>query len=120
MRFFPLMRRFVPEQGAYRDDDGKPVVLDCVRKAEKLIAGNEFMEYLPMGGSKQFNELSVKLAYGDDNQVIKDNLVASVQTLSGTGTVGGGRGGGLGCVPASNCVCCCGGCCPMWLISALQ
>jgi aspartate aminotransferase len=31
-------------QGAYRDDDGKPVVLDCVRKAESMIAGKEFME----------------------------------------------------------------------------
>ncbi|KAI4972534.1 hypothetical protein ZWY2020_003459 [Hordeum vulgare] len=27
-------------QGAYRDDDGKPVVLDCVREAERRIAGN--------------------------------------------------------------------------------
>jgi aspartate aminotransferase len=27
-------------QGAYRDDNGKPVVLDCVRQAESRIAGN--------------------------------------------------------------------------------
>ncbi|KAF4399940.1 hypothetical protein G4B88_021154 [Cannabis sativa] len=26
--------------GAYRDDNGKPVVLDCVREAERRIAGN--------------------------------------------------------------------------------
>ena len=32
-------------QGAYRDDDGKPVVLDCVREAEKRVAGDRFMEY---------------------------------------------------------------------------
>ena len=38
-----------------------------------------------MGGNKQFNDLSVKLAYGDDHPVIKDNRVAAVQTLSGTG-----------------------------------
>lgn len=31
--------------GAYRDDNGKPVVLDCVRKAEEQIAGQLFMEY---------------------------------------------------------------------------
>mmetsp|Transcript_36322 Transcript_36322/g.92812 ORF Transcript_36322/g.92812 Transcript_36322/m.92812 type:complete len:430 (-) Transcript_36322:886-2175(-) len=71
--------------GAYRDDDGKPVVLDCVRKAESMIAGNEFMEYLPMGGNKTFNELSIKLAYGDDNTAIAEKRVAAVQTLSGTG-----------------------------------
>ncbi|KAJ0054157.1 hypothetical protein Pint_02433 [Pistacia integerrima] len=26
--------------GAYRDDNGKPVVLECVREAERRIAGN--------------------------------------------------------------------------------
>ncbi|KAG6749992.1 hypothetical protein POTOM_047070 [Populus tomentosa] len=26
--------------GAYRDDNGKPVVLQCVREAERRIAGN--------------------------------------------------------------------------------
>ncbi|KAL9274308.1 Aspartate aminotransferase, mitochondrial-like protein [Drosera capensis] len=26
--------------GAYRDDDGKPVVLECVREAERRIAGS--------------------------------------------------------------------------------
>lgn len=27
-------------KGAYRDDNGKPVVLECVRDAERRIAGN--------------------------------------------------------------------------------
>ncbi|CAK9144287.1 unnamed protein product [Ilex paraguariensis] len=27
-------------KGAYRDDNGKPVVLECVREAERRIAGN--------------------------------------------------------------------------------
>ncbi|KAL5131028.1 Aspartate aminotransferase, mitochondrial [Glycine soja] len=27
------------KKGAYRDDDGKPVVLECVREAERRIAG---------------------------------------------------------------------------------
>lgn len=38
-----------------------------------------------MGGSKDFNRESVKLAFGDDNEVLKSNRVAAVQTLSGTG-----------------------------------
>lgn len=33
-----------PVQGAYRDNNGKPMVLDCVRKAEKLITGLNNME----------------------------------------------------------------------------
>ena len=31
-------------QGAYRDDNGKPVVLNVVRQAEDIIAGENFME----------------------------------------------------------------------------
>ncbi|BDA42238.1 Aspartate aminotransferase, mitochondrial [Coccomyxa sp. Obi] len=72
--------------GAYRDDDSKPVVLDVVRKAESRIAGSEFMEYLPIGGLKAFNDLSVKLAYGEDADCIKEGRVAAVQSLSGTGS----------------------------------
>lgn len=34
---------FVLEQGAYRTDEGKPMVLDCVRQAEARIAGSNFM-----------------------------------------------------------------------------
>jgi hypothetical protein len=30
--------------GAYRDDQGKPVVLDVVREAEAKIAGERYME----------------------------------------------------------------------------
>ena len=37
-------------QGAYRDDSGRPVVLDAVREAERRVAGSHFMEYLPIGG----------------------------------------------------------------------
>ncbi|KAF6162064.1 hypothetical protein GIB67_025830 [Kingdonia uniflora] len=29
--------------GAYRDDNGKPVVLECVREAERRIAGSQNM-----------------------------------------------------------------------------
>ncbi|CAO2813268.1 unnamed protein product [Amaranthus hypochondriacus] len=71
--------------GAYRDDNGKPVVLDCVREAEARIAGNLNMEYLPMGGSNHMVEETLKLAYGDSSEFIKDKKIAAVQTLSGTG-----------------------------------
>ncbi|KAK8914642.1 hypothetical protein KSP39_PZI024414 [Platanthera zijinensis] len=71
--------------GAYRDDNGKPVVLNCVREAERRIAGNLNMEYLPMGGSIKMIEEALKLAYGDDSELIKDKRIASVQALSGTG-----------------------------------
>ena len=73
-------------QGAYRDDDGSPVVLDCVREAEKRIMGSKFMEYLPMGGFKEFCDHSLKLAYGETNPLVTGNKIAAVQSLSGTGS----------------------------------
>lgn len=31
------------DQGAYRDDEGNPVVLQCVKEAEAKIAGSHFL-----------------------------------------------------------------------------
>ena len=51
--------------GAYRDDNGKPLVLECVRKAEKkLIEDAKNMEYLPTQGDNQYISRSLDLAYG--------------------------------------------------------
>ncbi|MFS8027987.1 hypothetical protein Hanom_Chr16g01505181 [Helianthus anomalus] len=71
--------------GAYRDDNGKPVVLECVREAERRVAGNLNMEYLPMGGCNSMVEETLKLAYGEDSDLIKDKRIAAIQALSGTG-----------------------------------
>ena len=51
--------------GAYRDDNGKPVVLDCVRKAEQKIVGAHNMEYLPIGGFAEFCDHSVRSSTQD-------------------------------------------------------
>ncbi|XP_060188892.1 aspartate aminotransferase, mitochondrial [Lycium barbarum] len=71
--------------GAYRDNNGKPVVLECVREAERRIAGIHNMEYLPMGGSANMIQDSLKLAYGENSDLIKDKRIAAIQALSGTG-----------------------------------
>lgn len=44
-----------------------------------------FREYLPMGGSVKMVEETLKLAYGDNSEFIKDKRIAAVQSLSGTG-----------------------------------
>ncbi|KAL4440725.1 hypothetical protein ABPG77_000434 [Micractinium sp. CCAP 211/92] len=72
--------------GAYRDDSGQPVVLRSVREAERRVAGSNFMEYLPIGGHRQFCEDSVKLGYGEDAEVVAGKQVAMIQSLSGTGS----------------------------------
>lgn len=48
--------------GAYRDDQGKPYVLNSVRKAEKIISDKKLdKEYLPITGLADFNKaFSVK------------------------------------------------------------
>lgn len=50
-------------KGAYRDDNGKPVVLECVREAERRIAGN--MNMYVCVSSKIYNSLvTISLWFG--------------------------------------------------------
>lgn len=74
--------------GAYRDDNGKPFVLECVKKAEQaLTSGNLDKEYAPIGGTPEFCLESAKLAFGDNSPVIKDGRNMTVQGISGTGAL---------------------------------
>jgi Aminotransferase class I and II len=43
------------------------------------------LRYLPIAGYKPFINSAVQLALGDDSQAIKENRVAAIQSLSGTG-----------------------------------
>ncbi|CDQ57967.1 unnamed protein product [Oncorhynchus mykiss] len=74
--------------GAYRDDQGKPYVLSCVRKAEAQIAAKKLdKEYLAIGGLGDFTKACAKLALGDNNEVIKSGRNITIQTISGTGSL---------------------------------
>ncbi|XP_054283776.1 aspartate aminotransferase, mitochondrial isoform X2 [Macrosteles quadrilineatus] len=74
--------------GAYRDDNGKPYVLPSVLKAEqKIKEKNMDHEYAPISGSADFCNLSIKLALGDDSTHVKEGLNATVQGISGTGSL---------------------------------
>uniref|UniRef100_A0A8C9RCQ4 Aspartate aminotransferase n=1 Tax=Scleropages formosus TaxID=113540 RepID=A0A8C9RCQ4_SCLFO len=74
--------------GAYRNDQGKPYVLSCVRKAEALIASRNLdKEYLPIGGLAEFNKACAELALGPSNEVLKSGRSITVQTISGTGSL---------------------------------
>jgi aspartate/tyrosine/aromatic aminotransferase len=75
--------------GAYRDDNGKPYILKCVKAAQAKIAastGNN-LEYLPQRGDQEFAALSREILMGADCAPIKENRVATVQSLSGTGAL---------------------------------
>ncbi|XP_025831489.1 aspartate aminotransferase, mitochondrial [Agrilus planipennis] len=74
--------------GAYRDDEGKPYVLPSVRKAEeKLRSKNLDKEYAPISGPPEFCKNSILLALGEDSEHVKNGLNATVQGISGTGSL---------------------------------
>jgi aspartate aminotransferase len=77
--------------GAYKTNEGKPFILPSVKEAEKrLFERNSDHEYGPIDGLKGFREKSVELALGKDSEVIRDGRYASMQTLSGTGSIRSG------------------------------
>lgn len=75
--------------GAYRDENGKPLVLRCVREAEKKIANDESLnkEYIPIQGLEAFLKVTTEVIFGKDSAPVKEGRVAVVQTLSGTGAL---------------------------------
>ncbi|KAG2484885.1 hypothetical protein HYH03_016367 [Edaphochlamys debaryana] len=75
--------------GAYRTEEGKPLVLACVREAEaQLMADpNSNHEYLPIAGNAEFCRLARTLALGGDCPALQGGRVATVQALSGTGAL---------------------------------
>jgi aspartate aminotransferase len=75
--------------GAYRTEEGKPLVLNVVRRAEQMLINDpsRVKEYLPITGLAEYNKLSAKLIFGADSPAIQENRVATVQCLSGTGSL---------------------------------
>lgn len=74
--------------GAYRDDQGKPTVLKSVQEAQKRIFEAKLNnEYAPIAGEADFVKHAVTLAYGAESAPLKENRVAALQSLSGTGAL---------------------------------
>jgi len=63
--------------GTYKDDNNKPYVLSCVRKAERIIIDKQMdHEYAGIQGIDSYIDNCIKLAYGPDSQLVKDGVVA--------------------------------------------
>jgi len=72
--------------GAYRKDDGKPWVLPSVLEAEeRVMKAGMNKEYAPIVGIDDFVKKARAFALGPDSAALKEERVASVQSLSGTG-----------------------------------
>lgn len=72
--------------GAYRTAEGKPLVLNCVQKAENLLIQKHLnKEYLPIEGDSEFVQATLKLIFGDQNPVIHSKNIFASQSLGGSG-----------------------------------
>jgi len=77
--------------GAYRDAAGKPYVLNAIKDAEqemlKELGSSLNKEYLAIDGVPELKALTQKLCFGDASPAAKEGRIASVQALSGTGSL---------------------------------
>jgi len=77
--------------GAYRNEGGKPYVLECVKKAEEAILADTGTavnkEYSTIDGPPKLKTLTQQLIFGDDCAAVAEGRIASAQALSGTGSL---------------------------------
>jgi aspartate/tyrosine/aromatic aminotransferase len=75
--------------GAYRTDEGKPLVLRCVTAAEERLVKDKSLnkEYLKQRGDPEFAKLASTLLFGKKSAPVTEGRIASAQTLSGTGAL---------------------------------
>lgn len=74
--------------GVYRCDNGKPYILDCVRKAEQRILDLDMdHEYAGIQGVDSYIAKCLILAYGSDHPALKEGRIAAAQSISGTGSL---------------------------------
>ncbi|CDW78700.1 aspartate aminotransferase [Stylonychia lemnae] len=84
----PNPKKVLLGMGVYRDNENKPYILNCIRKAEQIIIDRKMdHEYAGIQGIDSFIANALKLAYGADSQLLKDGRVAGAQSISGTGSI---------------------------------
>ena len=74
--------------GVYRDEGGGTPILECVRKAEKILLDTQTTKtYLGPRGVVGFNDATRALLLGKDSEAIAQDRVRTVQTPGGTGAL---------------------------------
>uniref|UniRef100_A0A7S3YMT3 Aspartate aminotransferase n=1 Tax=Lotharella globosa TaxID=91324 RepID=A0A7S3YMT3_9EUKA len=75
--------------GAYRDNEGKPYMLDVVKRAEELLVKDtkRNKEYLGIDGHAGFRKVSQELIFGQEAKSLREGRVCTAQCLSGTGSL---------------------------------
>lgn len=74
--------------GVYNDDNGKLPLLECVRKAEVLLAEKLSPRgYLPIDGLAAYDKSVQELVFGADSAVVKEKRAITAQAIGGTGAL---------------------------------
>ncbi|ODV78064.1 PLP-dependent transferase [Suhomyces tanzawaensis NRRL Y-17324] len=80
--------------GAYRDNDGKPIIFPSVKKAEEILLAKEVeKEYTGITGNKNFQNIVKNFIFNNSNKdangakLIEANRIVTSQTISGTGSL---------------------------------
>jgi aspartate aminotransferase len=74
--------------GVYKDEQGNTPILECVKKAGKILVDTEDSKtYLGPPGVSGFNEAISQLIFGAGSDVLAENRVRTIQTPGGTGAL---------------------------------
>ena len=74
--------------GVYYDDNGKVPVLECVKRAEQMLAAEVSPRtYLPIDGMPAYVKAVQALLLGSDAAAIVEQRVIGIQALGGTGAL---------------------------------
>ena len=72
--------------GVYKDDDGATPILNCIKKAERLLVDQQSTKgYLPIPGDAEYGLGVQKLLFGEDNDVIQYKRASTIHSPGGTG-----------------------------------
>ncbi|QRN40724.1 MAG: aminotransferase class I/II-fold pyridoxal phosphate-dependent enzyme [Neisseriaceae bacterium] len=74
--------------GVYYDENGKIPLLDSVKKASDHLASQYIPRaYLPMEGLLEFRKAAQALLFGENNPLLKENKIQTIQTVGGSGAL---------------------------------
>lgn len=77
--------------GAYRTDEGTPLVMHAVQEAEKLLLEKKLpKEYLSIEGDKEYIQAVQELVFGAEHLKIREGNVYGVQAVGGTSAIRSG------------------------------
>ncbi len=74
--------------GVYQNNEGKTVILECVKEAEKiLLEKEETKSYLPITGLPEFGRMARELIFGKDSELVDGGKAISCHCPGGTGAL---------------------------------